>query len=145
MLLEEFIRVRQVTEQGFRRYFVNDYFQLWVWYENDKTTIKGFQLLWGKVDRKSAITWTTEGEFSHLRVSDEHAGGNKWTPILDDEAGRIRPATIYIFIRYAAKIDQNLVKLVVGKIMAKTGITQQMMDNVEREYLKIKAKRKQMR
>jgi hypothetical protein len=140
ILMQEFVGVRQREDEGFRRLFENDYFKLWVWYDHDKTTLQGFQLLWGGDDNESAITWKTDGTFSHHGVASEEFGGAmKMTQVLEGDAGAIRPSTIYIFRRYAAKIDQALVELVVSKVMQKTGITQEMMEDVQKEYRKRKA------
>jgi len=131
----EYVNVRQRPDEGFRRYFLNDYFKLWVWYESNKETFIGFQLLWGGDNNENAITWKTTGEFSHHGVADEGLpGAAKMTQILEGDAGRIRPSTIYIFARYAARIDREIVDLVVTRIMEKTGITQAMMENVAKEY-----------
>ena len=142
MHMQEFVGVRQRTDEGFRRYFVSDFFKLWVWYDFDKTAIQGFQLLWGGDDHESAITWRSDGTFSHREIADEgSAGASKMTQVLEGDAGQIRPSTIHIFRKYAAKIEQSLVGLVVSKIMEKTGITQAMLDDVEKEYRKSKTQR----
>ena len=140
--LEEFHDVRQRPEEGFRRYFSSNYFKLWVWYESDKKTLIGFQLLWGGDDKENAITWK-KGYISHTQVADEgHAGAPKMAQILHLDAGKIRPSTIYIFRKYAAHIEQSLVDFIVSKVLESAKITQAMMDDVEQEYLGRKGLRK---
>ncbi len=123
--MQESVGVRQRGNEGFRRLFENNYFKLWVWYDHDKTAFLGFQLLWGRDDNESAITWKADGTFSHHGVA--------------SDAGGVRPSTMYIFRRCAAKIDQGLVEFVVSRVMEKTGISQAMIDDVEKEYRKRKA------
>ena len=119
--------VHQRPGEGFRRSFVSRPFRLWVWYLEDRKSLTGFQLLWGGVDDEKAITWT--------------ADNTKMMQVLSGDAGTIRPSTIYVFQRYAEKIDQELIGFVVEKIMDKARITKGMMDAVEREYRERRSRR----
>lgn len=142
MLLQEVPHVRQRAEEGFRRYFTSEYFRLWVWYAHDKKSIEGFELLYGGHDDEKEITWMKKGVFSHHRVSGELSiwgGGAKMMQMLEGDAGKVRASTIYLFRRYASKIDREIVELVVSRIMEKTGITLSMMREIEREYSRKKA------
>jgi hypothetical protein len=142
MLLQEVPNVRQRPDEGFRRYFTSEYFRLWVWYAHDRKSIIGFQLLYGGHDEEKEITWMKKGVFSHHRVSDEQSfsGAAKQTQMLEGDAGKVRASTIYLFRRYASKIEHGIVELVVRRIMEKTGITLSMMREVERAYTEKKAR-----
>lgn len=92
MLLREFMNLSQRPKEGFRRHFISDYFKLWVWYHHDKTTIEGFQLLYGGQLNEKAITWMKKGTFSHKEVSDEGLDALKSAQVLKRNAGKIRPS-----------------------------------------------------
>ena len=72
-MIREILPVRQNEGEPFRRWFTDDYWDLYVWF-NDKKKIVGFQLCYGKPDDEHALTWLTEGKFIHTRVSDSSPG-----------------------------------------------------------------------
>jgi hypothetical protein len=78
-MLSEIRNARQVEGEGFRRWFTDDYFDLIVWYGNDRRLI-GFQLCYDKQERERALTWTLEHGFQHNRIdSGEVPGHSKMT------------------------------------------------------------------
>jgi len=82
-MLLEFKEVRQ-HEGGYRRYFFDDWFDLYLWYDRSGGRLQGFQLVYDKIDDPHSLTWTEEGISSHNRVDDGELGhcGMKMTPIL---------------------------------------------------------------
>ena len=57
-MLTEFKAVRQIPKDGFRRWFTDQDFDLFVWYEDEsKTNIVGFQLCYNKRGNQKALTW----------------------------------------------------------------------------------------
>jgi hypothetical protein len=93
-----------VEGEGFRRWFTDDYFDLIVWYGDDRTLI-GFQLCYDKQQRERALTWTREHGFQHNRIdSGEVPGHSKMTPVIiadgafnrDPVAERFRAACVDI-------------------------------------------------
>jgi hypothetical protein len=108
-LLREVLDVRQRPEEGFRRYFHGRLCRLWAWYDADRTTLTGFQLLAGPEDAETAITWHADGAFSHRLLSTDGAPGSpKRTQVLEDDAGPVKEETLAAFERYAADIDPVL-------------------------------------
>jgi hypothetical protein len=117
-MLEELEHVRQRPEEGSRRWFADDEFDLIVWYSHDGELI-GFQLCYDKPGTERALTWRTDGSFMHHRVDtgDSVAGGMKKTAMLveDGEADTTRIASEF---REAAKgIDPDLADLVYAKVL----------------------------
>jgi hypothetical protein len=81
-MLTEIRNPRQVPAEGFRRWFTDEYFDLIVWYDDDRRLI-GFQLCYDKEDRERALTWTLAHGFQHDRIdSGEVPGRSKMTPII---------------------------------------------------------------
>lgn len=82
--------VRQRPDEGFRRWFVNDYFDLIVWYEHRDGPMVGFQLCYSRGIDERAFTWNRGTRSSHY-VS---AGGDErahWlaTAVLHGDAGPV--------------------------------------------------------
>ena len=78
-MLVEIEGVRQIPEEGFRRWFVDENMDLIIWYDEDLETILGFQLCYDKKSVQRCLTWqrgeggkpstlSTDGRFSMKRV-----------------------------------------------------------------------------
>lgn len=82
-MLLEFKEVRQ-HEGSYRRYFFDDWFDLYLWYDRAGGRLRGFQLVYDKTDDPHSLTWTEDGISSHNRVDDGESGhcGMKMSPIL---------------------------------------------------------------
>jgi len=84
-MLVEIENARQIKDEGFRRWFSDDFFDLIVWYD-ERREIRGFQLCYDKHQNERAVTWRREGGFSHHRVDDGEttrgAAGHPMSPIL---------------------------------------------------------------
>jgi len=73
---------KQMPGEPSRRWISDDYFDLIVWGESGDSPI-GFQLCYDKPGRERALTWTSQGGFSHAAVDggDSSPTANR-TPIL---------------------------------------------------------------
>ncbi|MBN2533034.1 MAG: hypothetical protein JXB88_09085 [Spirochaetales bacterium] len=79
-MLKEFINVRQ-EKNGYRRLFTDEDIDLYIWYDDSKENIRGFQLVYGKRhDDMKAFTWERDKGTSHTKVDDE--GWYNPSPIL---------------------------------------------------------------
>ncbi|MEE8440834.1 MAG: hypothetical protein V3S41_03865 [Spirochaetia bacterium] len=116
-MLQEWKQVRQRPEEGYRRWFRDEQFDLIVWYESD--TIVGFQLCYDTDTNERAITWYASGSYVHTKVDDgERSFGAKGTPILvsdgvfdaDRVAGEFRDA--------AAEMDDAIADLVCDRLVS---------------------------
>ncbi len=78
-MLVEIEGVRQIPEEGPRRWFVDENMDLIIWYDSDLETILGFQLCYDKKSVQRCLTWqkgeggnpssmSTDGRFSMKRV-----------------------------------------------------------------------------
>lgn len=78
-MLVEIERVRQIPDDGPRRWFVDENMDLIIWYQTDLSTITGFQLCYDKKSVQRCLTWqkgeggrssslTADGQFSMKRV-----------------------------------------------------------------------------
>jgi len=85
-MLVEMRSVRQVPEEGFRRWFCDEDLDLMVWYKPDKR-VHGFQLCYDKSGQEKALTWFEDRGFSHQGVDsgDETPLSNR-SPMLIEAA-----------------------------------------------------------
>ncbi len=107
--------VRQIPNEGFRRWFTDPHFDLIVWYEQDR--IAGFQLCYDKKAKERAVTWRRDGGYSHHRIDDgEIPFGAKMTPILVADGVFGKDEVVDRFRQAVEKIDPEIVTLVVSKL-----------------------------
>jgi hypothetical protein len=59
-MLHEFEKVRQRPNEGFRRFFSDDNFELMVWYDSSKKNITGFQIVYDLKWKERVITFKTD-------------------------------------------------------------------------------------
>jgi hypothetical protein len=86
-MVHEVQGARQIPEEGFRRWFTDQFFDLIVWYEGGEPdgAIAGFQLCYDKFNKERALTWRRGKGFTHEKVDDGEgpfALQAKMTPIL---------------------------------------------------------------
>ena len=120
-MLREIKNVRQHAEEGYRRWFVNDFFDLIVWY--NKGTVTGFQLCYDKTGNERSLTWNRDRGYSHNKIDDgEVTGHNKMTPILVAD-GLFDKNSIAEKFRSAGRgIDAELAAFIYNKLLAARGI-----------------------
>ena len=119
-MLKEYKDVRQVEGEGRRRWFLDDYFDLIVWYDEEQT-IKGFQLCYDKKDHERAVTWTREDGYSHHKIDDGDVTGRaKMTPVLVSDGIFARDDIADRFLENAADIDRDIGSFVYNRIKSYT-------------------------
>lgn len=62
-------KVRQRPEEGFRRWLLNDFFDVILWYEQEGGSMTGFQVCYSKNDNEKVFTYQ-EGKSSSHYLSD---------------------------------------------------------------------------
>ncbi len=84
-MLHEIQHVKQERKRDKRRWFTDDYWDLFVWVRKDGN-YSGFQLCYGKPDGEHALTWMDESAPVHTGISESSHGrtgaGNMEAPIL---------------------------------------------------------------
>lgn len=114
-MLVEKQNVRQIPNEGFRRWFTDNYFDLIVWYEGEE--IVGFQLCYDKGNDEHALTWRPSSGFSHNRIDDgEIPYAAKMTPILVADGVFDKDEIAERFRNAARKIEYEIVDLVYRKL-----------------------------
>ncbi|HAP44768.1 MAG: hypothetical protein A2087_02895 [Spirochaetes bacterium GWD1_61_31] len=82
-MLKEFTSLRQ-HDHGWRRLFFDDFFDLYIWYDQPHGSITGFQLVYNKAENPHSLTWLAAEGYLHNRIDEgEKPGlGMKMSPIL---------------------------------------------------------------
>jgi hypothetical protein len=82
LTVREIAAVRQDSGTGQRRWFQDDYFDLFLWQDRAGTPV-AFQLCYARGGNEGAISWRETDGFSHARIdTGEHGPLTRRTPIL---------------------------------------------------------------
>ena len=116
-MLRELDNPRQ-NENEIRRLFNDDYFDLYVWY-NEDNSIKGFQLCYEKNADARALTWHRDHGYSHMRIDDGETGNyiQKMKPILVPDGIFNFNAIAEKFKNESARIEKKVADFVYDKIL----------------------------
>lgn len=112
--LVEIKDVRQRPNEGFRRWFSSDYFDVIFWYDQENGNPLGFQFCYGKPNHEKAYTWEFVTQ-SHHYVSEFTRIGNA-TGILWGNAGKVPQKVIHKFYLDSEKISNDLRKAVLDQL-----------------------------
>ena len=108
--------VRQIENEGFRRWFKDDEFDLIIWYEDEQ--ISGFQLCYNKLKDEKALTWFKSGSYVHNKIDDgETPYSNKMTPVLVQDGIFDNTSVAEKFKEHALEIEYGLADFVYKKLL----------------------------
>lgn len=121
-MLREIKDVRQIPEEGFRRWFRDDEFDLIVFYPSpDSQDILAFQLCYRKDGQERVLTWRRRGGHSHNRIDDgEVTFHNKMTPILVTDGVFHKEEVLNRFRSSAQQLDRTLLSFIEESIHSLT-------------------------
>ena len=115
-MLKEWEGVRQRLDEGRRRWFTDDQFDLILWYD-DSDQLLGFQLCYDKPAGERAITWFASGTYSHAKVDDgESKFGTKATAVLVSDGVFDSVAVAERFEAAAGNVEHGIVRLVIERL-----------------------------
>lgn len=99
-----------------RRWFNDDFFDLWVWLEDDGS-IWGFQLCYDKSGSERAFTWTVENGHTHARIDDgETIAGRNRAPILVADGLLAVNDVALAFEQRAGAVDREVGDFVLARL-----------------------------
>lgn len=110
--------VRQRPDEGFRRWFMNDYFDLIVWYRDVSGPVQGFQLCYSRHRGERAFTWQSDSAASHF-VSDGTDGqgiSRLATGILTGDAGPVPPRVLSRLEAEKGDLPDELLTLILQRV-----------------------------
>jgi hypothetical protein len=116
MALKEFENVRQ-DRTGFKRLFVDEQFDLYVWYNEKKGSITGFQLVYDKWVGAKAFTWNKGRGYRHNKIDGYDKPGSFETPILVRNGYFETKGISKQILEHSKDIEKEIVELVVRSIV----------------------------
>ena len=117
-MIEEYKNIRQIENDVFRRYFSDQYFELYIFYKLNKEDITGFQLIYKKGKSQRVYTWMQDQGFKHSKIDDgDDKTGRNRSPILVDDGLFDKKNILKKFIKSSQNIEKKLVDFIVEKIL----------------------------
>ena len=114
-MLKEIKHISQIPNERKRRWFTDDFFDLFVFYENDE--IVEFQLSYNKKDNEKVIIWSKIEGFSHQQIDEgDHPGKVKRSPIIIPDGKLDKLFIIEKFRDESKKIDKEVAEFVLKKL-----------------------------
>ena len=113
--MEELKNVYQKKDDSIRRWFSDNYFDLIIWYDEDKVII-GFQLCYDVQNYERAITFS-QGNFSHNKIDQGNESPTKnRTPILVADGYFDDSIVLPKFIAASKNLEAEIANYVISKI-----------------------------
>jgi len=120
-MLKEIDGVRQDDPDHRRRWFQDDYFDLFVW-QSAESVIVAFQLCYDVASRERVLSWREASGFSHNRIDSGEATPRKnMSPILVADGILPVEAVLPRFVRRARDIDRAISRFIAGKLREYAG------------------------
>jgi hypothetical protein len=114
-MLSEFNDVSQHAGEPRRRYFLSEYFDLYVWEDKDRRFV-GFQLCYDKNNKERALSYI-DGIFSHRGIDTGEASASvNRTPILVADGAFNKEENLERFIDESKSIDQRVAAYVIDML-----------------------------
>lgn len=117
--MNEIRRVKQHEGEPHRRWFMDDYWDLYVWTEDDGS-ISAFQLCYGKPYGERALDWHKTRGYRHSKVSEStggRLGPSMDAPLLVQDGVFDIAAVARRFSRDSEDIDPEIRNFIHGKIL----------------------------
>ena len=117
-MLKEIIEPRQNNGET-RRVFSDEYFDLYVWYENTGNSISGFQLCYDKGNFERCLDWRKVQGYNHFKVDNGEDPGFasfKMKPVLEP-CGKVDTwMVLEKFKMSGASLEKDLCEFIINKI-----------------------------
>lgn len=119
-VLSENKSVRQRPEEGYRRWFLNEYFDVVVWYESRGGQMYGFQLCYDRHHDERAFTWERGKQSSHYVSSGADERGRPWiaTAILHGDAGPVPKDVVSRLVEERGELESALLETILERVGA---------------------------
>lgn len=116
-MLREVMNVQQLDPAVIRRWFCDDYFDLFVWERPDGGIVE-FQLCYDKLVRERVLKWRAATGFAHHRIdSGEQTPDTNMTPIMVADGVMPLTAVLERFDAHAAEMDPPVRDFVRGRLV----------------------------
>lgn len=116
--IKENLEVRQRDNEGWRRWFVNDFFDIILWYSKKDGELIGFQVCYGRgTADERAYTYEFSSQSHHFVAEGQKPNslGKLGTAILTGHAGRIPQHVLDKLVDEAGDLPSNMLRLILEK------------------------------
>ena len=115
-MLKELKNARQNLDET-RRIFIDDFFDLYVWFEPDDS-ISGFQICYGKSNDRKALTWKQGKGYSHnsIELGESKIGKFKSIPILISDGHFNKDDILCRFVKESTNVDRKIRDFVLERL-----------------------------
>lgn len=119
--MSEIKDVRQIENEGRRRWFRDEELDLIIWYRQDDS-VDGFQLCYGKSTGEHALTWHHPNRYEHHSIDDGERviGGPKMSPVLVADGVFDSNRVAELFTERSRGLPRDIVELV-RNVLARYG------------------------
>jgi len=115
-VLREILAVRQDNPELRRRWFQDEFFELYTWQTHDGT-LTGFQLCYDRQGRERAMSWQRAHGFSHNGIDDGRRNGRmKGSPLMTGSRRFPHRFVRGRFVRHADMLDAAMRTFIVDKM-----------------------------
>lgn len=117
-MLKEIFLTQVRTNEGYKRWFQDDYFDLFVWQDFYNGEIISFQLCYDRAGRERVISWHHQRGFEHYRVDDgEQTPYKNMTPVFINESIFPYHEVLQNFIDNSDHIGQSIKVFIERKLL----------------------------
>ncbi|MBI9106168.1 MAG: hypothetical protein JEZ04_05435 [Spirochaetales bacterium] len=117
-MLYEFRKVQQ-KEKGYRRLFLDEFFDLYVWYDKKGGDIIGFELCYNKDSDEHSIIWKQNKGYLHTEIDsgENNPGHSKQSPISLIDGYFDKKKVSKRFLESSLNLENEIVDLVNNRIL----------------------------
>lgn len=110
--------VRQINGEPKRRWFTDEYFDLYVW-QDERDDIIEFQLCYEKFQNERSLTWKKKSGYTHDRIDngEDRPEKQKATPILVGDGHFEHERIATIFKKESRELEDKISRFVYEKIL----------------------------
>lgn len=117
-MLQEFKDLSQ-NQDGFRKLFFDNYFDLFIWYDTENGNIIGFQLCYNKEEEEHSLIWRVHKGFLHsgIETGENRPGRAKQSPVLIKDGVFNNLCLAKKFEHHSDQLEKEIFDLVYTKIL----------------------------
>jgi len=116
-MLQEIFLTQTQSSEGYKRWFQDDYFDLFIWQDFYSSDIVSFQLCYDRACRERVIGWHQDYGFEHFRVDDgEQTPYKNMTPVFVNENMFPYREVLQNFIDRSEYLDEYIRIFIIEKL-----------------------------
>lgn len=102
----------------YKRWFQDEYFDLFIWEENRTQEVIGFQLCYDRLGKERVLSWDQCRGFGHHRIDDgEHSPHKNMTPVFVVGGNFASDEVLSRFSKESIQIDENIKQFIMQKLI----------------------------